>query len=71
MAMKLTAVRRRILENIRDGKDPYDGFAGSSYGGAFRSVQSWREIFDLLEERKDVGLVLTDKGVKALETGEY
>jgi hypothetical protein len=68
---KLTAVRRQILENIQHGRDPYTGLEGSRYGGAFRSVQSWRGIFDLLEERKDEGLVLTDKGVKALETGEY
>lgn len=67
---RLTAVRLQVLQNIADGKNPYDGFEGSSYGGAIRSVQCWRGLEELVMPDQDGHGKLTDAGRKALETGE-
>jgi hypothetical protein len=67
-----TAVRTRILRNIGQGRDPFDGFSGSRLGGAMRSVHLWRGFTLLTQwDPKFDCWKLTDKGVKALKTEEY
>jgi hypothetical protein len=70
VSRRLTDVRRRVLQNVADGKQPYDGFEGSSYGGAIRSVQCWHGLEGLVMPDQDGHGKLTDAGRKALETGE-
>lgn len=67
--MKLTAVRRRILQNVYEGKDPYDGFTGSQLGGAIRSVHlwGWSGGPQFIGMDRGGNLRLTPAGVKALE----
>lgn len=63
----LTAVRRRILMNIRQGKDPYETFEGSRLGGAIRSMQVWAGAAPFLAWDPKYGVLkLTDEGAKAL-----
>ena len=69
---QLTEVRRMILQNIKDGKDPYKGFEGSQLGGAIRSVQVMRRVRYLINFNRDTEkYFLTPAGEAALKTGEY
>jgi hypothetical protein len=67
---QLTSTRRVILENIKAGKDPYEGFKDSQLGGAIRSIQLMRGVYGLIWIDKTIPR-LTEAGLKALETGEY
>lgn len=75
---RLTEVRRRILQNIADRKDPYEGFSGSSLGGAIRSLQTMLGLYPLIDlddgeapDDNSTRYVLTSKGKRALKTGRY
>lgn len=67
----MTAVRRRILLNVQQGKDLYATFEGSRLGGAIRSVQMWPNFWKYVEYEplRNTGK-LTEAGVKALEKGK-
>lgn len=67
----MTTVRRRILLNIQQGKDPYDTFEGSRLGGAIRSVQMWPDFWHKFTyyDADSKSAQLTEAGVKALERG--
>lgn len=67
---KLAPTYRAMLENVAEGKHLFDGFEGSSRGGAVRAFQFWRDGIRLITADGDK-LKLTDAGRKALETGEY
>lgn len=38
MTDPITPTRMQVWRNIYEGRDPYDGFTGSSLGGAVRSI---------------------------------
>lgn len=66
---ELTEVRRRMLLNIQQGKEIYDGFEGSQLGGAIRSVHLWRGFWQLTSwDPKSFCLKLTDAGARALKS---
>lgn len=68
----LTDVRIRILRNVQLGRDLYDGFEYSSYGGAIRSVQTWRGAWKLFCWDIDAKRwVLTEAGIAALTAANY
>jgi hypothetical protein len=67
---KLAPTYRALLENVAEGKQLFDGYEGSSLGGAVRAFHFWREGNRLIVVDGD-NLKLTDAGRKALETGEY
>lgn len=65
----MTKVRRQILLNIRQGRDPYDGFENSSYGGAIRSMQVWPLAYAFIAwDPRFECWKLTDAGARALES---
>jgi len=65
---EITDTRRQMLLNLRQGRDLYDGFTGAQYGGAIRSVQTWRGVGKLIVwDQKYEQLKLTETGIRALE----
>lgn len=68
----MTAVRRRILLNIQQGKEMYSTFDDSRLGGAIRSVQMWPDFWNKFTyyDADSKSAQLTEAGVKALEKGK-
>lgn len=65
---KLSPVRKRVLLNVRQGKDLFATFEGPRLGGAIRSINTWPERVELMAwDPKYECWKLTDKGAKALE----
>lgn len=63
-----TDVCRKILRNIHEGRDPYDGFTGSQLGGAIRSFQLWWGAWRLVDwDPAAERWALTDEGLEELE----
>jgi len=63
----MTSVRRQILRNIYEGRDPYDGFTGPRLGGAIHSLHFWYDGPLYIQLDQDGKLWLTPAGVAALE----
>jgi hypothetical protein len=68
MIGRITEVRRKMLRNIHEGRNPYDGFTGSQLGGAIRSMHLFRGVWNLVAwDPNNERWKLTDAGIRELK----